>query len=227
MQTLNNQSKQRTMSRIKAVLFVIAVILIIAFNARMYDLYRQQKADIENNNSNIQLQIQAITALKQQAGDLAQELKDQKSALVEQKDRNDQLESKIDAFNSKTEGIVAQAKEDTDRMNTIIDTLQASVAQNKSEIAAMKKSNKEWQTDFVSVMATLEKKSVELDAQLKATRADFIERVNKLDTQIKTFNKSVFVQDSAVKPTIIRKKLSDDDLDISNVKSDTYRSFLP
>jgi len=135
--------------------FIILFIglLVIAFNAQLYNVFEQQKNEINTmndlqktdeqvNSNKFKYQQDQIERLGKDLEDAQQQIKDQKDALLQEAEKRQQVES--------------QSK-----------SIQTSLVDIKAEADAIKQDMKGWQKDYVTVLAELEKKMDSSQDELK------------------------------------------------------------
>jgi uncharacterized protein HemX len=139
---------------------LIIGIIVIAFNARLYILCKQQKnkinkmsdqqkAELQVSSNKFKYQQDQIERIGKDLEDARQQIKDQKDALADQKE----------AFKN----------------------IQTSLVDIKAEADAIKEGMKGWQKDYVSVLGELEKKMDDLRVEIKSLEAG-IEKITPSST---------------------------------------------
>ncbi len=143
------------------VIILIIGIIVIAFNALLYNFCEKQKMQIEIigkqqqieaqvNNNKFKYQQEQIESLGKDLDRDQQQIKDQKDALADQK--NALLKE-----TEKRQQIENEGK-----------NIQISLVDIKAEADAIKQEMKEWQKDYVSVLAELEKKMSDSQGEIKS-----------------------------------------------------------
>ncbi len=188
----------KPLDKLFRVILLLIGIAVLSFNARLYYLYDQQtkavnaikdqqKMDAQVNSNKFKYQEDQMANLNKDLEDAQQQIKTQNDALTDEKDA---LAAQKDALLQEVEKRQQVANESK--------SIQTSLVDIKAEADAIKQDMKEWQRDYVSVLAELEKKMDDSQAEIKSVN----DNVNSLKADIE---KVAHPMDSNVPPAPEKK----------------------
>ena len=149
---------------LKGLILIIGV-LAIAFDVLLYNSYGKQKIEIETirkqqqvetqvNDNKSKYQQELIERISKDLGSIEGQIKDQNDSLITQKDALLQEEEK---------------RQQVDNENK---SVQISLVDIKAEADAIKQDMKSWQKDYVTVLAELEKKMDDSQAEITSVKSN-------------------------------------------------------
>lgn len=147
------------------VIVLIIGIIVIAVNVQLYNLFERQKNDIstmsdlqkaeaQETSNKLKSQQDQIDRLGKDLEDAQQQIRDQNQALAQQ---GNTLDDQKNALAGEKDALL-QEVEKRQQLENENKSMQTSLVDTKAEADALKQEMKEWQKDYVAVLADLEKK---------------------------------------------------------------------
>lgn len=213
-----------SLSIAKAAAFVVSLffgVAVIVFNTYMYGVFRQTNATLSEHQERMDQLVKQNDAFKDEIAGLRKDNAAQRDALASQKDlitaaqdNTEKLGQRLDEEKDSQRREISRLEEEQAKMKQHIDDIDGSM---REDIDGLKKQNKEWQRDYVTVLKNLDKITKELDDKLKSTRADFLGRMGTLETRLNRLAKDIDNQENGVKPSLLHKRLSNDSAGLQDI----------
>ena len=176
------------------VIILIMGVIVIAFNGELYIYCKQERVELnsvkdkqdveaEFNSNKFRYQEDQIERLSKSLEDARRQIDDQKDALADQKDT---LAAQKEALASQKDSLLQEVekRQELDNENK---GLQTSLTDIRAEGDALKQESKEWQRDYVAVLARLGKKMDNSEEEMKSLENNLMAlNIPELKAQIKS-----------------------------------------
>ncbi len=208
------QPSAKTVSFVAALVFCVMVVMLSIY---MLGLLNQTKLALENQQGRIEQLTQESNLLKDQINVLKSSLKEQQDQVDSQRNLMGDIQVKLDDVKKHEEEDRARFDKEIVDLKMNVDALQDQIKSQKDAVAGLKSEAREWQKDYITVLANLEKITKALEEKIKSTRLDLTGKITLIDALLNKLNKMISNPDPAAKPAIIRTRLGNDPLGLQDI----------
>ena len=201
----------------KTIVSLFFFVSIVIFNVYMYGIFNQTTAELNDHKNSLDQLTKENGFFKDQINSLKNDVQEQTGIIASQKELVQETQQHIDQLSPQMEELKVLQQKEIGRLDGEQAIVKKHLGDVDGEIEELKKLNKQWQRDYIVVLANLDKMTKELEGKLKETRADFLGRMGSMDARLDKFNKQLNDPVTVVKPSILHKRLSNDALGLQDI----------